>query len=213
MSSGYPFLARFRQLVGNPLPSTSSPGRGRSCGKISLLMPISTLYASPANSSSDLFWAFQPKRAMVPSLPLRLKVPLMPRPLPVCADWLFSRVESSMFSTRPAPNTGVGMRNMRLLAACAALKLGCCRLQEPASARPETVNRSSTPPLGAAVLAVPLALKKNGKRASRVGPFAVMKDGMELVLPLTMPALMTEASGLLAGLEPPNVGCEWQAAH
>src|SRR5689334_9590932 len=111
-----------------------------------------------------------------------------------------------MFSTSPAPNTGVGIRNIRLLAACAVAKLGCCRLQAPASARPETVYRSSTPPLGAEVLAVPLALKKNGNRASRVGPFAVMKAGMELVLALTMPALMTAASGLLAGLEPPNVG-------
>src|SRR6266498_1758803 len=33
-------------------------------------MPISTLYASPANSRRDLFWAFQPNRATVPSLPL-----------------------------------------------------------------------------------------------------------------------------------------------
>src|ERR1700712_2935937 len=103
-----------------------------------------------------------------------------------------------MFSTRPAPNTGVGILNIRLLAACAVAKLGWVTLHAPASARPATVYRSSTPPLGAAVFAVPFALKKNGKRASRVGPFAVMKGGMELVLPLTMPALLTEASGLLA---------------
>src|SRR6266699_7145545 len=31
-------------------------------------LPISTLYASPENKSSDLFCAFQPKRATVPSL-------------------------------------------------------------------------------------------------------------------------------------------------
>ena len=41
-------------------------------------MPISTLYASPENSSSDWFCAFQPKREIVPSLPLRFRRPLMP---------------------------------------------------------------------------------------------------------------------------------------
>ena len=51
-----------------------------------------------------------------------------------------------------------------------------------------TVNRSSTPPLGALVLTVPLLLKKNGKRASRVGPLAVIKDGM--VLPGATPLLV-----------------------
>ena len=40
------------------------------------------------------------------------------------------------------------------------------------------MNRSSTPPLGLLVLAVPLELKKNGNRASRVGPVAVMKYGV-----------------------------------
>src|SRR5882672_11744376 len=150
---------------------------------------------------------------MVPSLPLRLKAPLIPRPLPACAAWLASRVESSMFSTSPAPNSGVGMRKIRLLAAWAAAKLRCGMLQLPASARPETVYRSSTPPLGAPVLTVPFELKKNGKRASRVGPVAVMKEGIELVAPLTMPALITVASGLFAAPEPPNVGCEWQPAH
>ena len=40
------------------------------------------------------------------------------------------------------------------------------------------MNRSSTPPLGALKLTVPLALKKNGNRASRVGPLAVMKYGV-----------------------------------
>jgi hypothetical protein len=83
------------------------------------------------------------------------------------------------------------MRKMRLLAALAALKLGCCRLQLPASDRPETVKRSSTPPLGLLVFAVPLGLKKNGKRASRTGPLAATKNGMVLVAPLTTPLAMT----------------------
>ena len=104
----------------------------------------------------------------------------------VVDDWppaFFNKVESSRFSIRPAPKTGVGMRKIMLLASCAALKLGCGRtvllLQLPASERPVTVNRSSTPPLGLLVFAVPLALKKNGNLASRVGPLAVMKYGVE----------------------------------
>src|SRR5215468_6868877 len=121
-----------------------------------------------------------------------------------------------MFSTNPAPNTGVGIRNIRLLAACACAKLGCCRLQAPASARPETVYRSSTPPLGALVLAVPLALKKNGNRASRTGPLAATKNGIALVLPLTRPFAIAWLCGLAptlgnmlaAGLVPPGAGCE-----
>src|SRR6267378_1906534 len=97
---------------------------------------------------------------MVPSLPLWLKVPLMPKLL-------------------------------LALAACAWAKLGCCRLQLPASERPDTVNKSSTPPLGAFGLGFPLASKKKGKRASRVGPLAVMNDGIVLVEPLTNPLAIT----------------------
>src|SRR5260370_10583264 len=99
-----------------------------------------------------------------------------------------SRVESSRFSIRPAPKTGVGMRKMRLLAFAAATKLGCGRLQPVASERPLTVNRSSTPPLGLLVLAVPLLLKKNGKRASRVGPFCVIKNGLVSLGATLLPA-------------------------
>ena len=47
--------------------------------KSSLVTPISTLAASPAKSSNDLFCAFQPKRLMVWSFPLRLNLPLMPK--------------------------------------------------------------------------------------------------------------------------------------
>src|ERR1700678_4785923 len=94
-------------------------------------------------------------------------------------------------------------------------------LQLPASERPETVNRSSTPPFGELVCTLPLALKKNGKRASRVGRVAVMNDGSVLSLLLAMPLVITWLSGLgpmsgymlALGLEPPIVGCEWQPAH
>src|SRR5947209_4356265 len=121
-----------------------------------------------------------------------------------------------MLAIMPEPNTGVGMRKMRLLAAWAAAKPGCCRLQLPASARPLTVNKVSTPPFGFAVLAVPLALKKNGNRASRTGPVAVMNEGMVFVLPLTTPLTMTWLWGLgptlgkmlALGLVPPGAGWE-----
>src|SRR5260370_2788883 len=96
-----------------------------------------------------------------------------------------------MLAIKPEPKTGVGMRKMMLLAALAALKLGCPRLQAPASARPLTVNRSSTPPLGELVLAVPSGLKKNGNRASRTWPLAPTQNGMVFVLPLTTPVSLT----------------------
>src|SRR5579864_1189263 len=126
-----------------------------------------------------------------------------------------------MFEISPEPNTGVGMRKIRLLAACAAAKPGCCKLQAPASARPLTVNMVSTPPFGFAVLAVPLALKKNGKRASRTGPAAVTKDGMVFVELLTTPFAITWLCGLAPtlgktlalGLVPPGAGCEWHPPH
>src|SRR5580704_4900066 len=116
----------------------------------------------------------------------------------------FSRVESSRFSIRPAPKTGVGMRKIMLLAACAAAKLGCGRLQAPASERPLTVKRSSTPPLGLLVLAEPLELKKNGNLASRVGPVAVMKNGVASLGATGLPAKVN--CGLLAAPVPPTTG-------
>src|SRR5690242_11736771 len=108
-----------------------------------------------------------------------------------------------MFSSRPDPKTGVGMRKMTLFACCAAAKGGCTRLQPEAPARPETVYSVSTPPFGALVFTVPLALKKNGKRASRTGPPAVMKVGTEFVEPLAIPVEIAWNCGLLLGLEPP----------
>src|SRR5512142_886164 len=50
----------------------------RSFGKLTLETPCSTLYASPAKISSDLFCAFQPKRLVVPSPVARFRIPLMP---------------------------------------------------------------------------------------------------------------------------------------
>src|SRR6266481_6675116 len=118
-SSGYPFPDRFRQFAGNPLPNASSPGSGRSWGNSRLEMPISTLYAPPEKMCSDLFCAFHPNRVMVPSLPLRLNVPAMPKLLARLAACLFNRVDSSRFSIKPSPKSGKGMRKMRLLVAAA----------------------------------------------------------------------------------------------
>src|SRR5579863_6137549 len=132
----------------------------------------------------------------------------MPKLLLRLFAWLVSKVESSRFSIRPAPKVGVGMRKMMSLACSAAAKLGCGKLQLPASVRPLTVNRVSTPPLGLLVLAVPFALKKNGNRASRVGPLAVMKYGVESLGATELPAKAN--CGLVAAPVPPSAGCAWQ---
>src|ERR1700683_801304 len=91
--------------------------------------------------------------------------------------WLFNRVELSRFSIKPAPKTGVGMRKMMLFSDTAVAKLGCgsavALAPLPASERPVTGDRVSTPPSGEFWLTEPLLLKKNGNRASSVGPFAV----------------------------------------
>src|SRR5271154_3099803 len=78
-------------------------------------------------------------------------------------------------------------------------------LHAPASERPVTVNRSSTPPLGEFMFTDPLELKKNGNRASRVGPVAVMNDGS--VLPGATPLLTKLNCGFTAGPDPPTAGC------
>jgi hypothetical protein len=103
------------------------------------------------------------------------------------------------------------MRKMMLLAFIAAWKLGWAKLQVPASERPLTVNRSSTPPLGALVFAEPFELKKNGNRASRVGPLAVMNDGVVSLGATLLPA--NPNWGLVAGPLPPIAGCVWQETH
>jgi len=68
-TSGAPAPSRFVTSFGI-VTSGQDAASSRSVWKSSLVMPCSTLYASPAKRSSDLFCAFQPKRAMVPSLPL-----------------------------------------------------------------------------------------------------------------------------------------------
>src|ERR1700690_1906838 len=110
-----------------------------------------------------------------------------------------------MFSTSPAPKSGVGRQKIIFSFASAWAKLGCCMAQLPASARPETLKRSSTPPLGALVLGVPSELAKNGKRASRVGPCAVMNVGIVL-LDVTMLLAIAWNCGLFAGPVPPTAG-------
>src|ERR1700688_2944635 len=88
-----------------------------SLGKSSLVTPISTFDASPANIIKDLFCAFQPKRVMVPSLPLLLRVPLIPSVTDAEAESslvrLLCKMSSGVFSTKPRPNVGVGMRKPR----------------------------------------------------------------------------------------------------
>jgi len=80
------------------------------------VIPISTLYASPENKSSDLFWAFHPNRAIVPSLPFLLTRPEIPNSLFVdaCATRFAAIAESGISSIRPAPKVGVGIRKMTL---------------------------------------------------------------------------------------------------
>src|ERR1043165_4060398 len=129
---------------------------------------------------SDLFWAFQPKRLIVPSLPLWLNAPAMPKLFDDCAVWLLRSVASSMFSISPEPNVGVGMRKMMLPVACACENDGSARLvQVPASTRPTMTKRSSTPPFGREVSGLPNWSKKKGKRTSRTGP----QRGSRLALP------------------------------
>src|SRR5260370_37999835 len=96
---------------------------------------------------------------------------------------------------------------MILWVSCAMKTPGCGKRHLPVPDRPEPVNKPAPPPLGAFVFGLPFASKKNGKRASRVGPVEVMNDGMLLVEPLTIPLAITCDSGLVAGLVPSIVGC------
>src|SRR5579862_9559540 len=129
-------LASSGELL-NTQPATAL----RSLGNSSFETPCSTLYASPTNMSTDLFWAFQPKRVMVPSLPLVLNTPPILRA--ERADAVEARfacnTESGVASTSPRPNSGVGMRKITLLAASAALKSGCASVHPDASERPVMV--------------------------------------------------------------------------
>src|SRR6267154_6284253 len=181
-------------------------------------MPISTLYASPENRSSDLFWAFHPNRATVPSLPLLFAWPeiawpartILGRPrilrsffLGASLTWFARIALSGICSIRPAPNTGVGMRKITLRRASSFPKSGCASAQPGASARPAIVNRSWTPPSF-----VPSAFFTN--LASRTGPFSVTNEGTLLVAPF---AAANATCGFSAGLVPPTAGCKWQPAQ
>src|SRR6266700_3852829 len=129
-------------------------------------MPCSTLYASPENKSSDLFCAFHPNRAIVPSLPLLLVTPEIVRPvtsklgrpwMPSEPLWLavlawFARITlSGICSSRPAPNTGVGFRKITLLFASCVAKSGCASVQ-PVAHRPVRRDERGNE-VGSAVLA------------------------------------------------------------
>src|SRR6266851_1370627 len=89
----------------------TQPGTAeRSLPKTSLATPCSTLYASPAKMSSDLFCAFHPKRVIVPSFPAVLNFPKIPRLcFRLAPDARFAcRAESGTFSISPRPKVGVG---------------------------------------------------------------------------------------------------------
>jgi len=58
------------------------------------------------------------------------------------------------------------------------------------------------------VFAVPLLLKKNGNRASTVGPVAVTKYGIESFG--AVPLVVKLNWGLVAAPDPPIAGCAWQ---
>src|SRR6202167_2333752 len=68
------------------------------------------------------------------------------------------------------------------------------------------VKRPCTPPSGVLVR-LPFVLVVNLKRASRTGPFKVMKDGIVLLAPSRF---ATAICGFTDGLEPPNPGWAWQ---
>src|SRR5262245_26035871 len=142
---------------------------------------------------------------MVPSLPLRLKRPDIPKEL-FCELLAASEVSSALsvtLSTKPRPNVGVGMRNTTLLRESSPAKSGCRTLQPGASARPVITNSACTPPSGD-----PSRLRT--KRASRTGPFCLMKEGTVFVAPSLV---ATATCGLTAGADPPVAGCEWQPTH
>src|SRR5580700_7261387 len=133
----------FNRLVessGDPL-NTHPVTALRSLGKFSFDTPCSTLYASPTKISSDLFCAFQPNRVMVPSLPLVLKTPPIfnDARADCVAARLACKLASGVASTRPRPNSGVGVRKITLLLESALAKSGCASVQPGASERPVIV--------------------------------------------------------------------------
>lgn len=106
-------------------------------------------------------------------------------------------VESGICSISPAPKTGVGIRNIKLLALCACTKSGCDGVHDLASVIPAIVNRSCTPP-------------SDGNRAARTGPFGVMKNGRLFVAGLRRLLKNATCGFPVGGLVPPTAGLMWQ---
>src|SRR5207245_2742090 len=107
------------------------------------------------------------------------------------------------FSMSPAPKTGVGILKMMFRLRTWVSKSSCLMLQPGASLCPAITNRAWTPPSRE-----PSGL--NWKRASRIGPLAVMNDGKPLPTnPRSEVILAT--SGFTAGLVPPVAG--WACQH
>src|SRR5882672_10295029 len=73
----------------------------------------------------------------------------------------------------------------------------------PASTRPLMTNNECTPPSRC-------PLDKNLKRASRIGPLALMNVGRMFLAPS---AVATVACGLTGGDDPPCVGKLWQPSQ
>src|SRR5271156_5999059 len=142
---------------------------------------------------------------MVPSLGLVLNCPEIPNCDFSAAFELKAvvRPRSEMPSTNPRPKSGVGMRKMTLCAANAAGKFSCLILQPGASGRPDITYSSCTWPSG-----VPSGFCT--KRASRTGPFKVIKGGTTLWAPCRV---ATATCGLAVGFVPPKAGCAWQPPH
>src|SRR5437870_1271092 len=101
-----------------------------------------------------------------------------------------------MASTKPKPNVGVGMRNVR---SPGFEKSGCSTWQPSgASLRPVITNRLRTPP--------PVLLG----RTTRTGPLGCRNGGTLLIAPLRV---ATVICGFTGGVDPPIAGCEWQLAQ
>ena len=110
----------------------------------SLVIPISTLYASPEKISRDGFCAFQPNRPMRPSLPFRLTRPLMPK-LFLMNEFAFRLLRiavSAIDSMSPVPNVGVGIRKMMLRLRIWVSKSSCLMPQPAALGWPVITNRA-----------------------------------------------------------------------
>ena len=168
----------------------------------------------------DLFWAFHPKRVMVPSLALKFALPLEMR-VGVAGDAQpgFRRrvgphvredrgVGDGFDEPRAEDRRGDAENDVRIPALAGERISGRqeVRLGDVAaggSVRPVMTKRSCTSPS-----LVPLGFLL--KRASRTGPLAAMNQGTMFLAPLSV---ATAIRGFCAGLDPPVAGCEWQERH